>query len=365
MKDGKRDPRLDWFTDRSFLHAIAHAIDKQAMIVNCLNGFGEPAVATSRRRTRSSTTRNLKDYEYDLDEARSCSTTAATSDRDGDGIIEDRNGNPVEFGLTTNAGNQVREKMCSILQGGLDQARHQGELPPADFTLLVEKLDTTFDWDAVLIGFTGGIEPNNGANLLRSSGNLHLWNPDQQAPATRRGRRRSTACSTRARASSTPTSGASVYWRIQEILHEQLPMIETVRETALHRLHEQLRELRPDGLGPLPAGAHPSSQPADDGAGFLLRARLLHMIPLLLGITFLAFLVIDLAPGDYFSSCKMNPSISPEMITELEREFGYGDPLLLRYGKWLWRVVHLDLGHVGGLPRQRRRAHRQRAPSTR
>jgi peptide/nickel transport system permease protein len=76
---------------------------------------------------------------------------------------------------------------------------------------------------------------------------------------------------------------------------------------------------------------------------YLLR-RLLHMVPLLLGITFLAFLVIDLAPGDYFSMLRMNPSISPQLITELEKQFGYGDPLVLRYLKWLWRVLHLDLG---------------------
>lgn len=78
-------------------------------------------------------------------------------------------------------------------------------------------------------------------------------------------------------------------------------------------------------------------------AAYLLR-RVVHMIPLLLGITFLAFLVIDLAPGDYFSTLKMNPSISPETIREMERQFGYGDPLVLRYGKWLWRVLHFDLG---------------------
>jgi len=76
---------------------------------------------------------------------------------------------------------------------------------------------------------------------------------------------------------------------------------------------------------------------------YLLR-RLAHMIPLLVGITFLAFLVIDLAPGDYFSALKMNPSISPDVIAEMQRQFGYGDPLVLRYLKWLWRAVHLDLG---------------------
>jgi peptide/nickel transport system permease protein len=40
----------------------------------------------------------------------------------------------------------------------------------------------------------------------------------------------------------------------------------------------------------------------------------------------------------------MNPSISPDLIREMEVEFGYGEPLLVRYGRWLWRVLHLDLG---------------------
>lgn len=76
---------------------------------------------------------------------------------------------------------------------------------------------------------------------------------------------------------------------------------------------------------------------------YLVR-RLIHMIPLLLGITFLSFMIIHLAPGDYFSALKMNPSISPDAIREMERQFGYGDPLLVRYLKWLWRILHLDLG---------------------
>jgi len=76
---------------------------------------------------------------------------------------------------------------------------------------------------------------------------------------------------------------------------------------------------------------------------FLLR-RLLQIVPLLVGITFVTFLIVELAPGDYFNNLRMNPAISPELIAQMEREFGYGDPLLVRYFKWLWRAAHLDFG---------------------
>jgi len=72
--------------------------------------------------------------------------------------------------------------------------------------------------------------------------------------------------------------------------------------------------------------------------------RLLQMIPLLVGITFLSFVVVDLAPGDFFSTLRLNPSISPDLIRQMEVEFGYGQPLVVRYGRWVWRVLHLDLG---------------------
>jgi peptide/nickel transport system permease protein len=56
------------------------------------------------------------------------------------------------------------------------------------------------------------------------------------------------------------------------------------------------------------------------------------------------FVVVDLAPGDFFDTLSMNPSISPEMVKEMKIEFGYGQPLPVRYARWLWQVVHLDLG---------------------
>ncbi len=72
--------------------------------------------------------------------------------------------------------------------------------------------------------------------------------------------------------------------------------------------------------------------------------RMAQMVPLLIGITFLSFVVVDLAPGDFFDTLSMNPSISPEMVREMKAEFGYGQPLPVRYGRWLWQVLHLDLG---------------------
>jgi peptide/nickel transport system permease protein len=76
---------------------------------------------------------------------------------------------------------------------------------------------------------------------------------------------------------------------------------------------------------------------------FLIR-RLLLMIPLILGITFVSFCAMSLVPGNFLTGLKLNPQISPAVIQQMEAEFGLDKPLLVRYFLWLWEVLHLNLG---------------------
>lgn len=73
--------------------------------------------------------------------------------------------------------------------------------------------------------------------------------------------------------------------------------------------------------------------------------RLLHMIPLLLGITFFSFLIISLAPGDYLTSMSQNPQVTAETIDGLRVKFGLDKPWYIQYLKWLWNAMHLDFGY--------------------
>lgn len=77
---------------------------------------------------------------------------------------------------------------------------------------------------------------------------------------------------------------------------------------------------------------------------FILK-RLLHMIPLLLGITFFSFLIISLAPGDYLTTMSQNPQITAETIAGLRSKFGLDKPWYIQYAKWLWNAAHLDFGY--------------------
>lgn len=80
-------------------------------------------------------------------------------------------------------------------------------------------------------------------------------------------------------------------------------------------------------------------------ARYIVR-RLLVIPPLLLGISLLAFVIIQLAPGDYLSTLSLNPQISPTLIQEMRKQFGLDQPAWKQYLKWLWNVAaHLNFGY--------------------
>jgi len=73
--------------------------------------------------------------------------------------------------------------------------------------------------------------------------------------------------------------------------------------------------------------------------------RLLHMIPLLLGVSLLSFLLMSLAPGDFFTALSQNPQISPETIARLKAQFHLDQPWYVQYFYWLKSVLYGDFGY--------------------
>jgi peptide/nickel transport system substrate-binding protein len=247
IHNGVVNPKYKWFTDINFMRALAHAVDKQGMINLCFRGLGVPAVSDVSPANKIFYDPNLKPYDYDLKLA------ARILDEAGyrmirPGVRGDPDGNPLIFSLTTNTGVAVRDEMCAIFKQDLEKLGIRVNYRPLEFITLVKALDSSFDWDCVLIGFTGGIEPNNGANFLRSSGNLHIWNPSQAKPATP-WEAEIDKLLDQGTMVMDPKQRAPYYWRIQEILHDELPIIETVRQTRYVAYRNSLENYDPTVWG--------------------------------------------------------------------------------------------------------------------
>jgi len=95
--------------------------------------------------------------------------------------------------------------------------------------------------------------------------------------------------------------------------------------------------------------------------GYFIR-RFLLIIPTFLGITFAVFIITHFVPGGPVERQLMRyrmaqsgeaggggggrggVEIPAEAIEEMKRYYGFDKPVLVRYGIWLWNVLHLDLG---------------------
>jgi peptide/nickel transport system permease protein len=76
-----------------------------------------------------------------------------------------------------------------------------------------------------------------------------------------------------------------------------------------------------------------------------LAARLLALIPVLLGILAVVFLLIRLIPGDavqLFLGTQVE--MTPEQMAELRRFFGVDKPIHAQFVEYLGRIIHGDLG---------------------
>ncbi len=176
--------KLRWFQNLQFRQAVAHTIDKATMVAQVQHGLGYPQWASISPAAGDFHNPNVPRYEYDLEKANEILDDLGWTDTNGDGIREDDQGNEIAFSLVTNTGNTVRGEVGELVHRGMQGLGLRVDFRLVEFGDLVGQLTATYDWEAMIIGFTGGTEPHFGINFWHSGENLHLWYPNQPEPAT-------------------------------------------------------------------------------------------------------------------------------------------------------------------------------------
>jgi len=73
--------------------------------------------------------------------------------------------------------------------------------------------------------------------------------------------------------------------------------------------------------------------------------RVIGLVPLFIGITFISFVVIHLAPGSPVEArSQLNPKMSLEAQSRLKELYGLDAPLFTQYVTWAKRLFRLDFG---------------------
>ena len=71
--------------------------------------------------------------------------------------------------------------------------------------------------------------------------------------------------------------------------------------------------------------------------------RLLMIIPVLLGVSLFVFIVMHLFTGDP-AAMMLGQHATRAQVEALRQELGFKDPIYIQFGRFLWQLLHGDLG---------------------
>ena len=167
-----------WFNNVAFRRAIAHAINRPAMINNILRGLGELQHSTIWVKSPYyfSPEQGLRVYDYNPQKAKELLLGAGFK-YDNKSRLLDADGHPVRFTLLSSAGSKTGDAVGSQMKLDLSKLGIQMDFQPIDFGVLGDKLGNSYEWEAYFGATTGGgIDPNGSANFWSPDGEFHPFN---------------------------------------------------------------------------------------------------------------------------------------------------------------------------------------------
>ncbi len=243
---GYKGKETKWFNNLYFRQAISHAIDREGIVDNVLGGVGKPLFTAESLAAIYLNKKLANGYPQDFNISKELLQKGGFKwDKNGD-LLDSKN-EKVEFTVLTNSENIARQSIGVIIQDDLKKLGIKINLRPIDFNTLIVKSDTG-DWQGIIIGFTGGFfEPNEGANVWKSDGRLHLFDQTKHKPRD-----------WELEIDKIFNEGTKVvefekrkkyYDRFQEIVYEQLPFIYLVSPLRISAYQNSLGNIRPTIYG--------------------------------------------------------------------------------------------------------------------
>ena len=236
-----------WFTDLRFRRAVSHAIDRQGISANTLQGLATPLYGIVSPGNRAWHAQDLPRTEYDLERARSLLTEAGFNTRGAADAPElfDSKGNRVEFTLLVPVENQARKEMAAVVQEDLARLGIRMQVAPVEYGELVSRTTQTSNYEAVLLGaVVTDVDPSSYSNILSSSSPQHQWHPKQQKPATEWEARIDQMLTALSQATNVD-SRRNIFRDIQLTIYENQPVVPIVVRHVVSAANTRIGNYRP------------------------------------------------------------------------------------------------------------------------
>jgi peptide/nickel transport system substrate-binding protein len=183
--DAKLAPdRRAWLQSEDFRKAISYAVDRRQFVNTVYLGAAVPIWGPVTPSFGVWYVPDLPTYPYDPARARTLLAGLGLADRNGDGMLDDRQGHPVRFSILTQQGVDMRERGAAVIQEQLRKVGVVVDVVSLDQGALFQRF-ASGDYDAMFYGVeTSDSDPASNVAFWLSSGAFHFWNPGQTKPAT-------------------------------------------------------------------------------------------------------------------------------------------------------------------------------------
>jgi len=236
--------KLRWFTNTKFRQAVYYGLDRPGFIQALFFGRAYPLHSIISPAQGKWYNPDVPQYDFNPQQARTLLKEAGFVYEDGE--LYDDQGNRVSFNIIKYTGSEFAEELSVTFRENMKALGIEVKIVTVDFGVLLKMLDHTFDYDVAFLAWgssSAAYDPSGSKSLYLSSGENHMWYPNQKEPATE-WEAEIDRLFTEQERTLDEERRVEIMHRIQQILGEQVPMLYLVTPESFVGIQNKWRNVR-------------------------------------------------------------------------------------------------------------------------
>lgn len=237
----KRKNKTTRFADKRVRQAMTYLTDRERLNNEIMLGYAETAISPFSPRSKQHD-KSLIPRKYNPTKARELLVKAGYEDRDGNGVLEDKQGNDFTFELVYFQDSEDSKRMVLFLKDLYARAGILLKPKPTEWSVMIDLL-TSRDFDAITLGWTSGVETDiyqylHGSQVEKNADNfVNYINPILDKLIDK------------ARATVIEKDRMPLWKNCERIIYEDQPYTFLMRRQSLRFIDNRIKNIKNTNLG--------------------------------------------------------------------------------------------------------------------